>query len=257
VRGEASVDVANKTDIGRIRLVNEDRSVVQNDLNGFVLAIVADGMGGHQAGDIASQMAIEVIQEQLQTLDKDMSIDLCKAALQSAIEKANQTVYEFAAGREQFHGMGTTVVAILANEDFLAIGHIGDSRAYLVHKERIGQLTEDHSLVTELLRSGQISAEEALHHPRRNVLTRALGTDAKVEVDVGHFLWQQGDIVLMCSDGLSGQLDSQALLFILNNDHDLHWKADQLVAEALRAGGDDNITVILLANEPVRRGDHS
>jgi serine/threonine protein phosphatase PrpC len=251
------VNVANKTDIGRIRLVNEDRSVVQNDLNGFVLAIVADGMGGHQAGDIASQMAIEVIQKHLQTLEKDMSIEMCKAALQTAIEKANQTIYEFAQSREQYHGMGTTVVAILANEQFLAIGHIGDSRAYLVTADKIAQLTEDHSLVTELLKSGQITAEEANHHPRRNVLTRALGTDANVEVEVGHFEWQQDDTVLMCSDGLSGQLDSHALFSILHMEQDLHWKADRLVAEALQAGGDDNISVILLANEPSIRGDHS
>jgi serine/threonine protein phosphatase PrpC len=251
------VNVANKTDIGRIRLVNEDRSVVQNDLNGFVLAIVADGMGGHQAGDIASQMAIEVIQMHLQTLEKDMSIHMCKAALQTAIEKANHTIYEFAQSREQYHGMGTTVVAILANEQFLAIGHIGDSRAYLVTADTITQLTEDHSLVTELLRSGQITAEEANHHPRRNVLTRALGTDANVEVEVGHFEWQANDTVLMCSDGLSGQLDSNELFGILHMEQDLHWKADQLIAGALQAGGDDNISVILLANEPVLRGDHS
>jgi serine/threonine protein phosphatase PrpC len=251
------MNVANKTDIGRIRLVNEDRSVVQNDLNGFVLAIVADGMGGHQAGDIASQMAIEIIQEQLQMLDKHMTIEMCHAALQAAIEKANQTIFKYASSREQFHGMGTTVVAILANEQFLAIGHIGDSRAYLVTKEDIVQLTEDHSLVSELLKSGQITAEEAIYHPRRNVLTRALGTDAKVEVELGHYNWKANDVVLLCSDGLSGQLDNHALLGILNVEQDLYWKADQLVAEALHAGGDDNITVILLSNDASLRGDHS
>lgn len=251
------MNVANKTDIGRIRLVNEDRSIVQVDLNGFVLAIVADGMGGHQAGDIASQMAIEIIQEQLQDLDKDMSVGSCEEALQAAICKANQTIYEFAQSKEQYHGMGTTVVAILANEQFLAIGHIGDSRAYLATAEQMVQLTEDHSLVTELLRSGQITAEEAIHHPRRNVLTRALGTDITVEVEAGHYEWKPNDIVLMCSDGLSGQLDNQALLNILHKEQDLQWKVDQLVAEALLAGGDDNISVILLANEPSLRGDHS
>jgi serine/threonine protein phosphatase PrpC len=251
------VNVANKTDIGRIRLVNEDRSIVQIDLNGFVLAIVADGMGGHQAGDIASQMAIEIIQEQLQDLDKDMSVTRCEEVLQAAIGKANQTIYEFAQSKEHYHGMGTTVVAILANEQFIAIGHIGDSRAYLATAEQIVQLTEDHSLVTELLRSGQITAEEAIHHPRRNVLTRALGTDVSVEVEVGHYVWNQNDIILMCSDGLSGQLDNHALLNILHKVQDLQWKVDQLVEEALQAGGDDNISVILLANEPSLRGDHS
>jgi serine/threonine protein phosphatase PrpC len=251
------MNVANKTDIGRIRLVNEDRSVVQEDLNGFVMAIVADGMGGHQAGDLASQMAIEIIQEHLQSLEKHMSLDQCKAALQAAIGNANQSIYEFAQSKEQYHGMGTTVVAILANEQFLAIGHIGDSRAYLVSEDQILQLTEDHSLVTELLRSGEITAEEATNHPRRNVLTRALGTDAHVEVEVGHFEWKENHIVLMCSDGLSGQLDNIAIYNILHKEQDLDWKADELVAKALLAGGDDNISVILLANEPSIRGDHS
>jgi serine/threonine protein phosphatase PrpC len=251
------MNVANKTDIGRIRLINEDRSLVQNNLNGFVLAIVADGMGGHQAGDIASQMAIEVIQEHLQTLDKEMSVDSCKAAIQTAIEKANQTIYQFAQSREQYHGMGTTVVAILANQEFMAIGHIGDSRAYLVTADKITQLTEDHSLVTELLRSGQITAEEANHHPRRNVLTRALGTDANVEVEVGHYKWNEHDTILMCSDGLSGQLDNHLIFSILHMEQDLNWKAEQLVSDALQAGGDDNISVVLLENEPGLRGDHS
>ncbi len=251
------MNVANKTDIGRIRLVNEDRSIVQTDINGFTLAIVADGMGGHQAGDIASQMAIEVVQAHLQGLDRDMSIEMCKSALQAAIEKANKSIYDFAQSREQYHGMGTTVVAILANELFLAIGHIGDSRAYLVTADNITQLTEDHSLVIELLRSGQITAEEANHHPRRNVLTRALGTDAQVEVELGHYEWKQHDVVLMCSDGLSGQIDNDDLLSIVHMEQDLLWKADRLVAEALQAGGDDNISVILLANEPSLRGDHS
>ncbi|MEX2460933.1 MAG: Stp1/IreP family PP2C-type Ser/Thr phosphatase [Paenibacillaceae bacterium] len=251
------MNVAIKTDIGRVRLVNEDCSVVQHDLNGFVMAIVADGMGGHQAGEIASQMAIEIVQEHLQTIEVGMSIDNCKAALQAAIEKANQTIYEFAQAKAQYQGMGTTIVAILANKEFIAIGHIGDSRAYLVTEDRIEQLTEDHSLVTELLRSGQITAEEAFQHPRRNVLTRALGTDAQVVVEVAHYAWNPNHIVLMCSDGLSGQLDNNAILTILHKEQDLNWKADLLVAEALHAGGDDNISVILLANEPNVRSDHS
>ncbi|MDB5053758.1 MAG: prpC [Bacilli bacterium] len=251
------MNIANKTDIGRIRVVNEDRSIVQQDLNGFALAIVADGMGGHQAGDIASQMAIEVIQEQLQAVHIAMTLDECKAIVRESIEKANQTIFEFASSGEQYHGMGTTVVVLLATDEVLVIGHIGDSRAYLATSEQMVQLTEDHSLVFELLRSGQITEEEASQHPRRNVLTRALGTDSKVEAEVGHFTWQPGDLVLMCSDGLSGQLDNMAILNILQTGSDLQWKVDLLVKEALQAGGDDNITVVLLANEPSIRGDHS
>ena len=250
------MNAANKTDIGRIRLVNEDRSVVQMDLNGFVLAIVADGMGGHQAGDIASQMAIEVIQTAAM-LEKDMSIDMCKAALQDAIVLANQTIYEFAQSKEQYHGMGTTVVAILANEQFLAIGHIGDSRAYLITTDTNDSIDGGSFFGNRAVkkwsnycrRSDSSSAKKCTNSRIRNGCT--------VEVDVGHYEWQQNDIVLMCSDGLSGQLDSHELFTILHMEQDLNWKADQLVKEALEAGGDDNISVILLGNEPILRGDHS
>ena len=251
------MQLINKTDIGRIRSVNEDSSYIQIDLNGFAFGVVADGMGGHQAGDLASQMAIEEIQLQLQNIDADSSIEQCETALRAAIEQANTRIFEFASHKEQYHGMGTTVVAVLAKEQFLVFAHIGDSRAYLIQSAQIVQLTEDHSLVSELLRSGQITPEEAQRHPRRNVLTRALGTDLTVEVAVGHHIWRAEDIVLLCSDGFSGPVDNNSIIEILHTEKNLVWKADQLVTEALNKGGEDNITVILLTNEPIQRGDQS
>lgn len=247
--------IANRTDIGRIRTINEDRCVVQPNLNGFSLAIVADGMGGHQAGDVASQMAIERIQEQLQSVHTGMSIEEAKKAVREAIEQANRQIYEFASSRDQYRGMGTTVVVVLAEEEYILIGHIGDSRAYLCNQGKFIQLTEDHSLVSELVRSGQITQEEASVHPRRNVLTQALGTEARVEVSLNHFPWHEEDLVLLCTDGLSGLVDSEVLFAILRTKLDLQRKANQLVERALIAGGDDNVTVILLANEPSKRGD--
>jgi len=241
---------AGRTDIGRIRLVNEDRAVVLPEENGVTLAVVADGMGGHQAGDIASQMAIETIQEELRGLDPLVSEEDCEAAVRAAIEKANETIYQFASGRDQYHGMGTTVVVTVALKGRLVIGHIGDSRAYLAGEGNLTQLTEDHSLVNELVRSGQITQEEAQHHPRRNVLTRALGTEASIKVDVRRFDWNPGDIVLLCSDGLSGLVDSGSLLEILQSEGDLDGKVNRLVDSALEAGGDDNITVVLIENGP-------
>jgi PPM family protein phosphatase len=241
---------AGRTDIGRIRSVNEDRAAILPEWNGMVAAVVADGMGGHQAGDIASQMAIEKIQEELSRLPDDATPDERMTAVKLAVEAANQDVYRHASEREQFHGMGTTVVVTVATPDRLVIGHIGDSRAYLAAADRFVQLTEDHSLVNELVRSGQITPDEAHHHPRRNVLTRALGTETRVLVDVHSYEWSEGDIVLMCSDGLSGLVENDVLSEVLRLEIPLEEKVDHLVEKALEAGGDDNITVVLLENKP-------
>ncbi|WP_248926445.1 Stp1/IreP family PP2C-type Ser/Thr phosphatase [Paenibacillus hamazuiensis] len=241
--------MAVKTDIGRVRMVNEDRAVVLEDVGGFTLAIVADGMGGHQAGDIASQMAIEQIQLHLQSIHTGMSREECKDAVKYAIETANENIYEFASQRENYHGMGTTVVVAAAALDHIVIGHIGDSRAYRINPGLIEQLTEDHSLVNELVKSGQISREEASHHPRRNVLTRALGTEPTIEVDVQEIEWVEGEFLLICSDGLSSLVSKDDLIDTVLSEGTLDEKADRLVQRALDAGGDDNVTVILVKNE--------
>ncbi|MDF2960138.1 MAG: serine/threonine protein phosphatase [Paenibacillus sp.] len=240
---------ANETDIGRVRKVNEDRAVVQENLNGFVLAIVADGMGGHQAGDIASQMAVDIIHTDLQAIPQGASVEERRNRLKAAIELANEKIFAFAAERENYHGMGTTVVVVVADEESVVVGHIGDSRAYQINVQGIEQLTEDHSLVNELVKSGQITREEAGHHPRRNVLIRSLGTEASIEVDIRDLTWNPGDILLLCSDGLSSLVSRDQLLAVVNGDGLLESKAQRLVTEALEAGGDDNITVVLVSND--------
>lgn len=238
-----------KTDIGRIRVVNEDRVLVDNNLNGFTLAVVADGMGGHKAGDVASQMAIELIHQELQLLHAEMSVDERMEKIKTAVSKANEAIYTIAVNQEQYHGMGTTVVLVLVSTDGLIVAHIGDSRIYKWSGEYISQLTEDHSLVNELLKSGQISQDEAIHHPRRNVLTRALGTEEITDLEIQHLHWEPNDLLLLCSDGLSGFVDKDQMIEILRTDHGLEWKVNRLVDRALETGGDDNITVILLAND--------
>lgn len=242
------VKTANQTDVGRVRMVNEDRSVVQEDLNGFVLAIVADGMGGHQAGDVASQMAVDIIQNKLQAIPPGAPVEERKKRVQEAIELANENIFNFASQRENYYGMGTTVVTVLADEHSVVIGHIGDSRAYKFNNGQIEQLTEDHSLVNELVKNGQITREEATHHPRRNVLTRALGTESTIEVDIQDLPWKNGELLLICSDGLSSLVSNEQLLALVNGTGALDDKAKQLVNEALEAGGDDNITVVLVSN---------
>lgn len=240
---------AQKTDIGRTRVVNEDRAIVVNCADGLTVAVVADGMGGHRAGDTASQLTIETLQSELSCLSGSLSSEECKAMLKKAIEKANDKVYQAAMSDEQYHGMGTTIVLAAATEEELHIAHIGDSRAYKLSGERIIQLTEDHSLVNELVKSGQITEEDALHHPRRNVLTRALGTEKHVQADIHHYEWSRNDLLLLCSDGLSSHVEPEQMTQILLRDTDLDEKAEHLIQLALDAGGDDNITVILLAND--------
>ncbi|WP_166238106.1 Stp1/IreP family PP2C-type Ser/Thr phosphatase [Paenibacillus turpanensis] len=238
---------ALRTDIGKIRQVNEDRCVLIPGLNGYTLAVVADGMGGHQAGDTASQLTIETIQAELtETVHADMDEEELKEAIRSAILRANDAVFQAASEKEHYHGMGTTVVVALADEQRIFLGHIGDSRAYLIGDEGIKQLTEDHTLVNELLKNGQISKEEAHMHPRRNVLTRALGTEQHVDVDSTELPWKPQDQLLLCTDGLTNQVGEEQMLAILQSGSSAEEKVEQLVVHALEAGGDDNITVVLL-----------
>jgi protein phosphatase len=252
---------ANRSDVGRIRQINEDRSWVGQLDNGITLAIVADGMGGHQAGDVASQLAVNTFRDMLEksASKADLSMQEGKMLIRQALVMANDVVYDMASRNEQYYNMGTTIVAALYKERQLIIGHIGDSRAYLITADGIAQLTEDHTLVNELVKSGQISSEEAAHHPRRNVITRAVGTDAHVEVDIYTAALTDNDILLLCSDGLTNMVSDELMLQTVCEDGlELDGKADRLIQLALQAGGDDNITVVLLqeADAAYRGGDN-
>lgn len=217
---------------------------------GQTAAIVADGMGGHRAGDVASSLAVDSLVQSLQAWGQPSSQEDGVSALRDMIRKANSAVYETASLNEQYHNMGTTVVvAILAGSTGL-IGHIGDSRAYRLRGGRLELLTEDHTLVNELTKSGQLSPDEAARHPRRNVLTRALGTDREVDVDVQVIEWLAGDLLLLCSDGLSGLVEPSDLQATLDDTNALmEQQAQKLIDLALEAGGDDNITVVLISDD--------
>ncbi|GGH25608.1 Stp1/IreP family PP2C-type Ser/Thr phosphatase [Paenibacillus segetis] len=235
------------SDVGRVRSVNEDNAWVAPLENGYTLGIVADGMGGHQAGETASQLAVETMVQDLSTLPADLSLQDCDNALKQAILHANEVVYQKSQENVEYHNMGTTVVAVLLKNQAGIIGHIGDSRAYLFRQGNVVQLTDDHSLVNELVKNKQISEEEASVHPRRNVLTRALGTDEQVTVDMDPLTLELGDILLLCSDGLSNYVTTEQMTMKLGSDsRSLKEKADDLLQLALNAGGDDNITVALL-----------
>ena len=240
---------ASRSDIGRIRQINEDRAWIGQLDNGITLSIVADGMGGHQAGDVASQLAVNTFREMLEgaAAKADLSIEEGKMLVRQALTGANDVVYDMASRNEQYYNMGTTIVAALVIKQQMVIGHIGDSRVYHITANEMVQLTEDHTLVNELVKSGQVTPEDALHHPRRNVITRAVGTDAQVEVDIITGSLSDGDVLLLCSDGLTNMVsDEQVLQTIQEDGLELAAKAERLIQMALHAGGDDNITVVLL-----------
>ena len=227
------------TDTGRRRRRNEDAFVCEPPL-----FAVADGMGGAQAGEVASRLAAESLREQELG---DLS------ALEQAVElirEANRRVYTYSSENASARGMGTTMTVALVEGSIVTIGHVGDSRAYLLRDDQLTQLTQDHSLVAELVRSGRLSPKEAESHPRRSVITRALGTDSDVEVDVFSLRGQDGDLFLLCSDGLTSMVSDEeiaSLLVVARGDLDDAGK--KLLAAANLAGGEDNITVVLFELE--------
>jgi serine/threonine protein phosphatase PrpC len=221
------------TDAGRKRRRNEDAYVLEPPL-----FAVADGMGGAQAGEIASRIAASVL--------RDSAADSGETAVATLIQEANRRVYEAAATDEARSGMGTTITAALVEDGAVRIGHVGDSRAYRVRDGRLEQLTEDHSLVGELVRSGRLSPEEADIHPQRSVITRALGTDPDVDVDTFSVETRPGDVFMLCSDGLTSMVDDRTILDIVEQHRSsLEQAARALVAAANRGGGEDNITVVV------------
>jgi serine/threonine protein phosphatase PrpC len=224
------------TDPGRRRRQNEDAFVREPPL-----FAVADGMGGAQAGEIASRLAAAALRQR----GGDDSGNGRERVVQ-LIQEANRRVYERSSEDEAVSGMGTTMTVALVEDTAVWIGHVGDSRAYLVRDGRLEQLTEDHSLVAELVRSGKLSPEEAEIHPQRSVITRALGTDPDVDVDVFCIPAEPGDLFMICSDGLTAMVTDDAILEILEDRRDdLDRSARSLVDAANRGGGEDNITVVL------------
>ena len=225
---------AGLTDTGRKRQRNEDAFVVAPPL-----FAVADGMGGAQAGEVASKLAAAALEE------TDHGTLRGAEGLVGVIQEANRRVYERASEDPSATGMGTTMTVALVENGHVTIGHVGDSRAYRVRDGELEQLTEDHSLVNELMKSGKLSPEEAETHPQRSVITRALGTDPDVDVETYTIETREGDLFLLCSDGLTSMVgEADILSLIERNRDDLEQTAKALVQAANRGGGDDNITVV-------------
>lgn len=243
------MDLGSYTDLGKSRPINEDDFYVSEYVEELdtVYALVADGMGGHNAGEIASAMAVEEISTFVnQNFTPQVKPDKVKDLLVAAINSANRKVYETSNEEDRCRGMGTTVTACFLLAGNAVIAHAGDSRAYIIRGGTIHKITSDHSLVSELLEKGQITPEQARNHPQKNVITRAVGTDSSIEIDVFEFTVQPEDIILLCTDGLTNMLYDQELLKIISSAVSMQEAAVNLVDAANGQGGLDNITAVLL-----------
>lgn len=227
----------SRTDVGRVRAENQDSLVVAQGISN--LYAVADGMGGHRGGNIASEIAVTTLKKQL------LGLSASEDMLRKCIRQINLAIFGRQMNDEQLSGMGTTLTVLWELPEAFLLGHVGDSRCYRLRGEELKQISTDHSLVGELLNSGILTEEEAATYPYRNVITRAVGTDQKMEPDVLTVDKRPGDRFLLCSDGLTEYLKKDRLLSMMQHK-DLDTAADRMMRYALDGGGQDNITLILL-----------
>ena len=248
------IEAYGQTDVGRRRKLNEDNLVVDTEAS---LYAVCDGMGGHNAGEVASRMAVEALEAFIQKshkekeitwpygLETELSFDGNR--LKTAIKLANKRVYKAADNREDYTGMGTTAVAALVSEDVLTVGSAGDSRCYLLSGGKLTQLTRDDSWVSAAWAEGILTPEEIERHPLKNVITKAVGAKDNIDIDIVEHRLEPGDVALLCSDGLHGMLHDDQILALLNPVPDsLEQAAQALIDAANEAGGKDNVSVVLL-----------
>ncbi|SIT00854.1 Stp1/IreP family PP2C-type Ser/Thr phosphatase [Alicyclobacillus vulcanalis] len=240
---------AAKSHIGLVRSMNQDGFAVVDGLPVGVLFVVADGMGGPQAGDVASRIAVERVSAYVERHLHDEADP--RDVVYLAIADANAEIYRQASAVPEYTGMGTTIVCALALADRMVVAHVGDSRAYGLIGGEFRQITEDHSLVAELVRRGHLSAAEARHHPQRNIVTRSLGTEPASLPDVTEVPWAEGDVLLLCSDGLSNLVEDDELRAFLEQvrgargQEDVSKTVDAMVQLALARGGTDNVTALV------------
>jgi serine/threonine protein phosphatase PrpC len=234
--------VISKTHVGMVRTVNEDALLT----TGPELFALADGMGGYAAGETASREALQVLQQEAEKFKELTGTELC-TAMRETVQQANKHIRQMAQSEVQYHDMGTTLVAVYLAADGKAYAvNVGDSRLYVIG-EKIQQITRDHSLVQEMVRMGELDPEQARKHPKKNIITRALGAEKTVDIDFFDLKLEPGDVVLMCSDGLSNMVeDSQLREIISDTSTDLDEKGRILIREANRNGGKDNIAIVLV-----------
>lgn len=240
------MNISALTDVGLVRNNNEDSFYKSTDFD-LPLFIVADGMGGHNAGEIASKMAIDIIKqyfvENKNSLDNENKLI---SVINKSIKEANKKIYKLSKDDELYSGMGTTITLAYIFKGKIYIGHVGDSRAYIISNGQIFQITEDHSLVQELIKNGSITIEEGKTHPQRNMITRAAGTSEDIEVDITTKAFNNNDKLLICSDGLSNMVNDDEIIHTFNNEPLIKKACEELIKKAKNNGGKDNITVIAI-----------
>lgn len=231
-------------------MVNEDRVAFFEHPDRFKLALLADGMGGHNAGDVASEMTIEETKKFFLNMDVAQldSLEAKKQWMLQTIQSVNEAIYKHSLSHDSCKGMGTTLILVLIDGDECLIGHIGDSRVYHFTQEGVSLITKDHSYVNFLVEYGEISEEEAANHPQKNFIVKSLGTESTIEPDFYELQLESTSYVLICSDGLSNKLSTEDMSAILNSPLSLDEKAKKMVKQANDSGGEDNISVILISN---------
>lgn len=239
------MEIRFQSDVGKRRSMNQDYANVFENQAGIPLAILADGMGGHLAGDVASQMVVNEIGSAWIENDSTTIKDTADWLIET-IQLINQKVYDIGEDQPEFDGMGSTVVIAAILSEQYVIANVGDSRAYLLRDHELTQISEDHSLVNELVKSGEISPEMAEKHPHKNILTRTVGMPETIAVDIFENQWQIDDYILLCSDGLTNMVSEKEIAAIVDGEDSLEAKVDALIAAANQAGGSDNITVLII-----------
>ncbi|MBR5156413.1 MAG: Stp1/IreP family PP2C-type Ser/Thr phosphatase [Clostridia bacterium] len=241
--------IGASTDLGKTRPINEDNYYVSEYVSrpGVIYAMVADGMGGHNAGETASEAAVNGVSDYINRYyTTEVPQEQIKDMLIGAINSVNKAIYTEAQDNAKFYGMGTTLTACFYYAGRVTVAHVGDSRAYVLRDDLMHKITSDHSLVAELLANGQITPEQARNHPQKNVITRAVGTDPHIEIDIYEFDVQEGDIILLCTDGLSNMLSDKEMQTLISENKKMEDAAEKLVSAANDKGGFDNITAVLL-----------
>lgn len=240
--------IASRTDVGLVRQSNQDSYAAGEMPGGVAWTVVCDGMGGANGGNIASATAVKMISEMISsTYREGMSSNSIRTMLQSAVYAANVSVFDMAKSVESLSGMGTTVVAAVVSHGIVHVVHAGDSRAYIISGTGMTQITRDHSIVQSMIEDGSLSPAEAKQHPRKNIITRALGVEESIEIDYNEVSLEEGERLLVCTDGLTNYIEPAAILEILQR-YGFYEYPEKLIERANQNGGGDNITVVVISD---------
>ena len=233
------------TDSGKVRSHNEDSVIISENDSGEILMAVADGMGGHRAGEVASSIAITHLGKRFHAISSVGSYDDAVAWIKEVVSEINHLIYKYTEDNPEQKGMGTTLVLCIMTKHFLVFGNIGDSSGYVIRKEKLYKITHDHTLVNLLISSGELTNDEARKHPRKNVLMKALGAASTIEMDIFH-VENEIDGLLLCSDGLTDMLDDEQINKVLNEEISAEEKVQKLIMKSNNRGGTDNISIAYL-----------